>query len=182
MPTGCLYCIVGPSGSGKTTLMKDLKKLGFREAISHTTRACRGPEDSDSYHFVSRNRFLWLLEHGALVSPVLYANNYYGVSLEELDQSDFVIVEPSGAKNLQEEYAKRPVRIIGLTATNETLAQRLRARAADGLGRTSIDLDVFKDLHFISDLVISSVTPEATLFSVIQYLRFNGEKLEAPLA
>lgn len=65
MITKNLYLLIGPSGSGKTTLMAGLKKLGYSEAISYTTRPCRGPDDIGSYHFVSEKIFHYMVGENA---------------------------------------------------------------------------------------------------------------------
>ena len=33
-----IYCLIGPSGSGKTFIGTAMKRKGFKEIVSHTTR------------------------------------------------------------------------------------------------------------------------------------------------
>jgi guanylate kinase len=68
MATGILFIISAPSGAGKTSLVGELLKRmeNIKASISHTTRDCRpGEEDGINYHFVSREKFIGMLEQSA---------------------------------------------------------------------------------------------------------------------
>ena len=59
-----------------------------------------------------------------------YAGNYYGLSKAEVDASNFVIMDPVGAKTLQV-YCKamgRPCHIIALQASKQEQAERTQLR------------------------------------------------------
>ena len=176
MDTRHLYCIVGPSGSGKTTLMNGLRGYGFTEAISYTTRKCRGKDDEASYHFTDRDTFLRMVEEGAFAEHVNYIGNLYGVSLEELDHNNFVIVEPAGVEAIKENYKNRPVVVIGLNASREALEERLCGRTDNSGSRIDEDQVKFKDLVVIADVCIEGLTPEDTLAKTLEFLRSLGEE------
>lgn len=176
MPTRNLYCIAGPSGCGKTTLMHGLANLGYREAISYTTRKCRGADDASSYHFTTCEKFETMVAKDMLADHVEYAGSYYGVSFEELDNSDFFISELEGIRTIQSVYTSRPVKVIGLTAPESVLAQRLSTRTDNSASRIEKDREVFKDLGVIADVCIESITSEDTLMRVLTFLRECNEE------
>ncbi|KAJ3316137.1 hypothetical protein HDU76_002054 [Blyttiomyces sp. JEL0837] len=78
--------ISGPSGVGKSTLLKRLfakypNSFGF--SVSHTTRGPRpGEEDGKAYHFVTREKFVELLEAKAFIENAEFSGNMYGTSFE----------------------------------------------------------------------------------------------------
>ncbi len=182
MLTNNLYCIVGPSGCGKTTLMEDLKRLGFTEAISYTTRKCRGGSDISAYHFVSEEEFEKMIQDGIILEHVRYAGAYYGTSIPELDANDFVILEPVGVRAVKSRYHTRPVKVIGITADFEVLRSRLQSRTDGSDLRIEKDKETFKDLKTLADVCITSVVPKDTLKKTLEYLRCCGEKvIEGPI-
>ena len=65
--TGTLYIVSAPSGAGKTSLVKALidSEAQIRVSVSHTTRAMRpGEVEGVNYHFVDREQFVKMAEHG----------------------------------------------------------------------------------------------------------------------
>lgn len=176
MPTNNLYLLIGPSGCGKTTLMDGLRKHGFTEAISHTTRACRGPADEGSYHFVDDETFNSMVANGELAEHVTYAGNQYGMSFASLDKGDFAIVELQGVDAFKQLYKNRPIKVIGLAASEPVLASRVLER--DGsIDRYEHDKEAFRDFEAYADIVIRSERKEWTLHDTLQYLRDCGENL-----
>jgi len=66
---GGIYIISGPSGAGKSTVLGKLftKLDKYFFSISATTRAPRpGEEDGVNYYFVSREKFLSMIENDEL--------------------------------------------------------------------------------------------------------------------
>lgn len=122
-----LITITGASGAGKDTLMNTLlelngdnvvtdeklhnlfssftlkKKLRLRPLVSHTTRQPRpGETPNKSYHFVSKDEFMTT----PMVELVNYADNFYGLSEEEVNslkdgEYGIFIVEPNGKEAIE---------------------------------------------------------------------------------
>lgn len=158
MSTRNLYLIVGPSGSGKTTLVNSLCNMGYTECISYTTRPPRS--HNERYHFVTKAEFRNLT---SLIESTEYDGNYYGTTEEDLDCSDICIVDIPGVLSIRTLYSKRPIKIIGVTASVEELTTRVQKRNDESLRRIVKDIEAFKQLPRICDLLISSKTPEETL-------------------
>ncbi|KAJ3711223.1 guanylate kinase [Lentinula raphanica] len=80
----------GPSGVGKSTLLKRLlaefpDKFGF--SVSHTTRSPRpGEQDGVQYHFVTREKFLDLLQENAFIEHAEFSGNFYGTSFQTVKE------------------------------------------------------------------------------------------------
>ena len=120
-----LFLFVGRSGSGKTTVADGLCANGhLHTAVSMTTRPPRY-EGERGYNFVTEEE---LLKHKVLTHAV-FDGNHYGVSEEELDNSDIFIVEPSSIHAVQHHYAgKRVVKVIYFDLDPLEAAKRMRAR------------------------------------------------------
>ena len=79
--TGTLYIISAPSGAGKSSLVKALIDIEpqIRVSVSHTTRAMRpGEENGVHYHFVEREEFVKMIEHGDFLERAEVFGNLYG--------------------------------------------------------------------------------------------------------
>lgn len=175
MITKNLYLLIGPSGSGKTTLMAGLKKLGYSEAISYTTRPCRGPDDIASYHFVSEKIFHRMVCDGVFIEHVRYCGNYYGNTYQELDNSNFIIVEVTGAKTILKKYKHRPIKVIGIVASQDALESRLVQRGDNAINRMEADQSIFDAVPKLADYVIESTTPAADLLEALSFMSMCGE-------
>jgi guanylate kinase len=107
---GLLIVISGPSGVGKDTLIKRLldQDRNLRYSVSCTTRAPRpGEADGVDYSFVSRERFLQLVEEGAFLEHATYNANLYGTLIERVGRErdaghDVVLkIEVKGAEQVR---------------------------------------------------------------------------------
>ena len=88
--TGTLYIISAPSGAGKSSLVKALTDANpeIRVSISHTTRAMRpGEVNGVNYHFVTREAFVKMGEHGDFLERAEVFGNFYGTSQSRLQQT-----------------------------------------------------------------------------------------------
>ncbi|KAK6089495.1 hypothetical protein P3W45_001494 [Vairimorpha bombi] len=72
--------ITGASGSGKTSIINHLTdKLNIPLSVSYTTRDMRpGEVDGKDYHFITKDKFNFMIENDELVEYTAFNNNYYG--------------------------------------------------------------------------------------------------------
>ena len=135
MMNGKLFVISGASGVGKSTVlgkvMETRKDLTF--SVSATTRAPRpGETEGVSYYFVSKEKFLDMINQDAFLEYDAHMDNYYGTpkaQLEEkLTRSHVLLdIEPNGAFHVKE--ARPDATLIFIAPPSlEELENRLRSR------------------------------------------------------
>lgn len=137
--TGTLYTVSAPSGAGKTSLVNALieRSPGLRVSVSHTTRPMRpGEEDGINYHFVSRERFLDMLEQTEFLEHAEVFGNLYGTSQtwvkQQLADGIDVILEIDWQGAQQVKRLLPDTRsIFILPPSRATLQQRLNSRGQD---------------------------------------------------
>lgn len=132
---GKLFVISGASGVGKSTVlakvMASRPDLSF--SVSATTRSPReGEVDGKDYYFVTREKFLAMIENHEFLEYDAHMDNYYGTpkfQLEEKLQKGSVIldIEPNGAFNVRREKGDAVLIFIAPPSLEE-LESRLRGR------------------------------------------------------
>lgn len=135
-----IVLIVGISGAGKDTIKRELLTLaGFREIISHTTRAPRANVgvmelDGVDYHFIDTAVARSMLERGEFVEAKFVHGTVYGTSVREVARAsaDGVAVADVDVQGVAEYKAVSPdVRAIFMVPPDyETWIGRLRQRYA----------------------------------------------------
>ena len=135
MKKGKLFVFSGASGVGKSTVLKTVmsQRDDLRFSVSATTRTARpGEVDGREYYFISKERFLKMIENNAFVEYDAHMDNFYGTpkdQLEEkLEQGHVILdIEPNGAFNVKRE---RPDAVLIFVAPPswEELERRLRGR------------------------------------------------------
>ncbi|BAU77266.1 guanylate kinase [Metapseudomonas furukawaii] len=136
---GTLYIVSAPSGAGKTSLVKALidAEPNIRVSVSHTTRGMRpGEVDSVNYHFVSREKFVQMLEHGDFLEHAEVFGNLYGTSqswvLQTLAEGHDLILEIDWQGAQQVRHLMPQARsIFILPPSQDALRQRLDNRGQD---------------------------------------------------
>ena len=132
---GKLFVISGASGVGKSTVLAKVmsERTDLRFSVSATTRSPRAGEvDGKDYYFVTKDKFLDMIERREFLEYDAHMDNYYGTpkaQLEEKLQTGSVIldIEPNGAFRVREEKAD-VVLIFIAPPSLETLENRLRSR------------------------------------------------------
>ncbi len=137
--TGTLYIISAPSGAGKSSLVKALIDIEpqIRVSVSHTTRAMRpGEENGVHYHFVEREEFVKMIEHGDFLERAEVFGNLYGTSQSYLQQTldeghDLILeIDWQGAEQVRK-LMPQARSIFLLQPSQQALRDRLDNRGQD---------------------------------------------------
>lgn len=141
---GKLFVISGASGVGKSTVLKSVTAArdDLLFSVSVTTRAPReGEINGVHYDFITRERFLAMVEEDAFAEYDIHHSACYGTprkQMEEKQEKGHVIldIDPNGAFQVKERYPE--VTLIFITAPSfQELEARLRGRA-DGMSEEKI--------------------------------------------
>ena len=141
---GKLFVISGASGVGKSTVLKSVtaQRDDLLFSVSVTTRAPReGEIDGVHYDFITRERFLAMVEEDAFAEYDIHHSACYGTprkQMEEKQEKGHVIldIDPNGAFQVRERYPE--VTLIFITPPSyEELEKRLRGRN-DGMSEEKI--------------------------------------------
>lgn len=156
------YIIVGPGASGKDWMLQKMVKLGLHPMKQYTTREKRDNETGDEYHFVSEPTFMDMDDRAQFVSVNFYRIGWYGVSLDELLNSDVAILSPANVKDVFTLYPELRDRftIIYLDIPEDVRRERLAKRYTGKVGddnevRLKNDAKDFKEFS-IWDLRLES--------------------------
>ena len=169
-----MLCVIGKSASGKTTLIEELKKRGYKKAVTYTTRPMRpGEIDGIDYHFLSVKDFKSNIEKGFFAEFYDFTREgktdwLYGSSKESYLKSDektFVILTPNGIRDVKKNGV--PLTVFYLVVPDHDRKRALLKRGDDSIEierriiRDNID---FEEAAELSDFVISNphyfLTPE----------------------
>jgi len=165
--------ILGKSGSGKDYLMRKLVERGLKGCLKWTTRPQRKNEQQGiTYNFVSDGIFTESInENKFLAYQTFYVTPegkdpetwYYGITLEEFNESQVFIMTPGEFSNLTPEMRKgcfvvyldidrniRESRLLGRQDKNDSITRRLDADDIDFQSYNDYDLKI-TDPEFSSD-------------------------------
>jgi guanylate kinase len=156
------YIIVGPGASGKDWLITKMVELGMKPMKQYTTRDIRENETGDEYHFVSEEEFKEMEKQEKFISVNFYRIGWYGVSLDELINSEVAILSPANVKDVFTKFPelRDQFTIIYLDIPEEVRRERLAKRYTNKVGddneiRLKNDARDFKDFS-IWDLRLDS--------------------------
>ncbi len=134
-----IIIVSGFSGVGKGTVIQELmKRNGNIEVVkSYTTRKKR--DDSDYYTFVTKTQFLTLAEQGSFLETNVYADEYYGTPILDVNRIlesgkiPLVEIDPNGYKQIMESgYFSRDEIVSAFIAVDGiTLYERLSVRGTE---------------------------------------------------
>jgi guanylate kinase len=181
-PDGTLFIVSGPSGAGKTTLINnvrgELSSVGIELyfSVSHTTRSPRaGEENGKSYHFVSKERFLQMVDGREFLEHAHVHAHLYGTSKDEVKwrleagQDVILDIDFQGAKQIAEDpyLADRSLSVFIFPPSLDVLEQRLRDRGLNTedeirlrLAKALAEIDEGKEFyHYV---IINDDLPVAT--------------------
>lgn len=156
------YIIVGPGASGKDWMLQKMVGLGLKPMKQYTTREIRDNENGDEYHFISEEEFKDMDDHAKFISVNFYRIGWYGVSYDELINSDVAILSPANVKDVFTAFPelRDKFTIIYLDIPEEVRRERLTKRYTNKVGddnevRLKNDARDFKDFS-IWDLRLDS--------------------------
>ena len=143
-----MIILVGASATGKTEVGRlSETKYNIKKVVTYTTRPMRIHEvDGVDYNFVSKEEFKRLYDKDYFFETMNYNQNQYGTSYDSLNDSSYVILDPTGLKKylnsdintisfyLYCDECERKTRMLGRGDKEENVMERLR-----------VDKEVFKD-------------------------------------
>lgn len=139
MSKGGVFVVAGPSGSGKDTLFKELfkRKPEIKFSISSITRPMRvGEVEGEKYNFITREKFLNMLENDELLEYNEYIGNYYGtpkapvIAAIEKGEDILIEVDVNGAKEICEKLPEA-VTVFIMPPSYKELKRRLSGRGTE---------------------------------------------------
>ncbi|UCH97073.1 MAG: guanylate kinase [Candidatus Aminicenantes bacterium] len=189
-----IIVISGPSGSGKSTLISQLmdRHPEIIFSTSHTTRPIRGKEvNGRDYHFISREKFLKMVEKDEFVEWAEVYGNYYGTSFREIETKskiggDTILaldIDIQGARKIKEKYAEA-LFIFVVPPSLEILRQRLEAREKKYdrhiRKRLEIAKEELKQYNIYDYIVVNDNLEEAfkvldAIYTAYQHTRWRQE-------
>lgn len=133
---GLLIVFSGPSGAGKDTILKKLLQVNqnIKLSISATTRLPRtGEKDGVDYHFLTREKFISLIEKDEVLEHAEYCGNFYCTPSAPIQNwmsngNDVILeIEVQGGAQIKKKCSGC-VTIFILPPSISVLEQRLRDR------------------------------------------------------
>jgi guanylate kinase len=136
---GNLFIVSAPSGAGKTSLVSGLLACNqqINLSVSYTTRAPRpGEQNGKHYHFVTRENFQEMVQHGDFLESAEVYGNYYGTSQSWIAQENangrdvLLEIDWQGAAQVRR-FFPQAISIFILPPTLHDLESRLKGRGQD---------------------------------------------------
>ena len=146
-------CIVisGPSGVGKDTLIERLAALGYRYAVTATTRKPRiGELDGTNHFFVSNIEFDKMVQKGELLEWAMVYGNHYGVPKSQIREAQIegqhiiVRVDVQGARRIRQ-VIPDALQIFIAPPSLEVLRLRLKSRGVNSTEDMQLRLEAAKN-------------------------------------
>lgn len=137
--SGNLFIISAPSGAGKTSLVNGLlnHNKSIDLSVSYTTRAPRpGESDGNDYHFVTREKFMQMAQHGDFLESAEVYGNLYGTSQSWISQENgkgrdiLLEIDWQGAAQVRSKFPDS-IGIFILPPSFASLEARLKGRQQD---------------------------------------------------
>ena len=131
-----MLILSSPSGVGKTTLTKKIQQKypSFKSSVSNTTRTPRSNEvDGIDYHFVSKDKFMSLVNNEKFYEYAKIFENYYGTLKKNVDdtiiKNDIIFdIDWQGTKQLSKFKNLNLIKIYLITKNKKELKNRLIKR------------------------------------------------------
>lgn len=137
--SGNLFVVSAPSGAGKTSLVTALLNINKQIDLSasYTTRAPRpGETNGVDYHFVTREKFIQMAQHGDFLESAEVYGNLYGTSQSWISQENgkgrdiLLEIDWQGAAQVRSKFPDS-IGIFILPPSLDALESRLHGRKQD---------------------------------------------------
>lgn len=138
--------IVGRTASGKSTLAKMLENMGAKILKSYTTREQRNASDTD-HIFITKEEAKTF--KNKVARTVINGNEYFA-TLEQLEDSDFYIIDPCGIETFLETMPDTKFEVIYVDTEKSLRKKRFMERGAteeDFLVRDNAENEQFTDFE-----------------------------------
>lgn len=147
---------------GKTTILNELEKRGMKKAINYTTRPRRESEkEKAEYEFISKPQFEEMWEQGKLLQRAEFNGEYYGISIDSLDNNVAciqIVDTVKDVKNKAKELGKNPQILTFYIAVDEQERMRRMKNRGDDIEaiqkRIEIDREKFQNARDVADYII----------------------------
>ena len=147
---------------GKTTILNELEKRGMKKAINYTTRPRRESEkESAEYEFITKPQFEEMWEQGKLLQRAQFNGEYYGISIDSLDNNVAciqIVDTVKDVKNRAKELGKNPQILTFYIAVDEQERMRRMKNRGDTIEtiekRIEIDREKFQNARDVADYII----------------------------
>jgi len=122
---GKIILLIGKSGSGKSTIADILNKdYGLKILQSYTTRKKRTPKET-GHIFVTESQFKEL----DLVANTYFDENYYGASVDQIEENDVYIIDKKGVETIRYLYhGDKQLVPIYIKTSDKTRETRMKLR------------------------------------------------------
>jgi len=102
--------LVGKAAAGKDYLRTRYENRGFKFGVSYTTRKPRlkaNEKEGVDYYFIEEEEFLEMIANDRFIEYQQFNGWYYGITKEEFERCDILILNAEAVELLQEEYRDR---------------------------------------------------------------------------
>lgn len=138
-----LTIIMGKACSGKNAVVDELKKNGFKQIVTYTSRPRRkGERDGREYYYISQEEFTDKMKSGFFAEAKSYNVGdkewWYGSPVNEIvdasrdDKNYVIILTPKGVVDvlaiLNRHFSDCKTKVIYLYTNQSTIFKRLKAR------------------------------------------------------
>lgn len=139
MNRGTLYVVSAPSGCGKGTILGEVfkKNKNVFYSVSATTRSAReGEADGVNYFFLTKEKFLELVNNDGMLEYAEFCGNMYGTPRKAVEDKlsegfDVILeIETNGAKQIMQKMPEA-VSIFILPPSIKELRRRLNKRGTE---------------------------------------------------
>ena len=166
------FLVLGRSGSGKSTIVSEICKItGMKQLQSYSTRKPR--KDGETGHiFITRDDVANL---GPLVAHTEFNGNFYGATSEQVENSDFYVIDKFGLDQFRKNYGgNKDVKIIYIVADAKKVVDNMIKRGDSYehvMERMLHDASKFDGIEESADFVLNNVKSlDNAISSMLDYV------------